>query len=225
MNKEYDQSQTKNLPLDRGSEVLAAIKALEDEGFYQGSDDIELDFKVCTLHNQWEIKAGYTDTLLYVTAALGDQLWLADLEECEDDILPTNQQLLEFHPKILDAQLARIKQLKYERMMQAIAWVKELIEPPRQPSPETLLALTKNNFQCLGAIENYVETDTGWDYLETYEATIGDWHVNCLLRDDGWIVLDAIHKETNQLWQKKIPQDDSVLYEVFDSLKKIVRTT
>ena len=129
MNQQYDHPQTTNLSKDRSPDVLDAINALENEGFYQGSDDINLEFKVVTSHNEWEIKAGYTDTLLYITVTLGDdERWLADLENHEEELLPTNQQLLHSHPKILDAQLARIKQQKYERMMQAVAWVKAIID-------------------------------------------------------------------------------------------------
>lgn len=129
MTQQYDSSQTVNPLKDRSPNVLAAIKALESEGFYQGSDDIDLDFKIVTSHNDWEIKAGYTDALLYITVSLADgSRWLADLENCEDDLLPTNQQLLESHPKILDTQLTRIKQQKYERMMQSVAWVKAIID-------------------------------------------------------------------------------------------------
>ncbi len=128
MPQQYDNSGVVNLPKDIRSDVLAAIVALEAEGFYPGSDDISVDIKVVTLHDDWEIKAGWAGSLLHVTVSLGDRRWLLDLEDCEEDLLPTNRQLLETHPKILNTQLARLKQQKYERMMRAVAWVKAILD-------------------------------------------------------------------------------------------------
>ena len=219
MAQQYDQLQAKNLPLDRSPNVLAAIEALESEGFYQGSDDINLDFKTVTSHGEWEIKSGYTDSLLYVTVGLPDGgRWLIDMEDCEEDFLPTNQQLLVPHPKILEAQMARIKQRKYERMMQAIAWVKELLEVKevkRSPSPKHISALAEAGFQDLGNYGDYDEDAEENLFLETCEDQFGDWRLKALHRDDDLVFLDAVH-ESERYWQLVYKYNSTV------SLKSLV---
>lgn len=223
MTQQYDHSETVNPPLDRSPDVLAVIAELENKGFYQGSDDIELEFKVVTTHNDWEIKAGYTDTLLYLTVSLADgSRWLIDLEDCEDDLLPTNQQLLESNPKILDAQLAQIKQRKYERTMKSVSWVKALIDgnTPTLPSRASVVALLKAGFQYLGKVDDYEDFSGDTKIIEFYEEEIvnisdGLWHLSYFHRDDDLIFLDAVHVETCKFWQycyslskeKTLPQD------------------
>ncbi|MFB2983880.1 hypothetical protein [Microseira sp. BLCC-F43] len=206
MQQQYDNLETENLSKDRSPSLLATIAALEAEGFYQGTDDIQCDIVTVTTHGEWEIKVGYTDTYLYVTVSLQDgSRWLTDLKSCEDEF-PSYQELLTGDPKSLADRMAAIKQQKYERMMQAIAWMKELVV--RSPSPKHILALAESAFQCLGNVGDY-KINEGYKFLEIYEESFKDWTLKSLHREDDWVLLDAVHK-SGQYWQNGYRYDPTV---------------
>lgn len=224
MNQQYDHLQTVNLSKDRSPDVLAAINALESEGFYQGSDDIDCDIKTVTSFNEWEIKAGYSDTCLYITVVLKDgSRWVA-LENCEEEF-PTYKQLLTGDPTALGEQLTAIKRKKYERMMQAISWVKELIAPkPKLSSEKVMINLTLNKFQCLGTAESLERVYDDWnDVLGVRKETIPGWDLACVCnvwRKLKLIHLHVFHQESKQVWHK-FCGDEEALQECFEGMNQV----
>ncbi len=126
MSQEYD----KNISENRGTNVLSpSAEILKTEGFWEGTADIKFDdIQVTTVDHQATIKVGFSDVYLYVTVTLPDQTsWTTELEDRDyQEILPNNSDLL--NSRNLQKQLTALKQRRYERMMEAIAWTKSLME-------------------------------------------------------------------------------------------------
>jgi hypothetical protein len=136
MQQQYDNSQAENLPKDRGTPVLDSdVASLESAGFYRSIENVVEDLpglQIATYYQGWDVTVGYSDSFLSVRVARGDSCWIADLGHYDYLIdLPRLEELLRDDPKNLQARIEDVKRRKYERMMQAVAWVKCLLEGER----------------------------------------------------------------------------------------------